>query len=318
MNFFRTLGLVLLVCCGSAMARDAVPAATSRPVPLLWKACDVDNCVYILGSFHVLRASDYPLSSDIDAALAKSAKVVFEISPAEMHDKTAAAMALFKAGVRMDSSTLDQDLSPKQQARFAAWLKKHEAALAKSGLSSEMLQRFKPWFAAIMITQLEYQAAGMSPEYGLDEHMTKAASDAGKQTAGLETIAEQVQFLSGMSLKDQVQMLDESLDESSSTRGEIATLHKAWRAGDADALWKDMGLKLRNEYPDVYRAIDADRNAHWLPRLAAMLDTPGDKDALVVVGSLHLLGPDGLVEGLKARGYKVERVCSACAVKSTR
>ena len=90
MNFFRTLGLVLLVSCGSAMAHDAVPAVASRPVPLLWKACDIDNCVYILGSFHVLKASDYPLSSDIDAALASSTKVVFEISPAELQDKNAA------------------------------------------------------------------------------------------------------------------------------------------------------------------------------------------------------------------------------------
>lgn len=317
MNFFRTLGLMLLFSCGSALARDAMPAA-SRPVPLLWKACDADNCVYLLGSFHVLKANDYPLSPDIDAALAKSSLVVFEISPADMQDKAAAGMALFKAGMRMDGTTLDHDLTPGQQAKFAAWAKKHHARLAKSGLALEIMQRFKPWFVAIMITQLEYQAAGMSPEYGLDEYMGKSAGDAGKQMLGLETVAEQVRFLSGLSLKDQVQMLDESLDESGSTAGEIARLHKAWRAGDADALWKDMGQKMRDQYPDAYRAIDADRNAHWLPRLAAMIDTPGEKNALVVVGSLHLLGPDGLVEGLKARGYKVERVCSACALKPAR
>ena len=317
MNFLRALGLVLLFSCGGALARDAGHVA-ARPVPLLWKACDIDNCVYLLGSFHVLKASDYPLSSDIDAALASSTKVVFEISPAELQDKNAAAMALLKAGMRVDGTTLDHDLTPKQQARFAAWLKKHEAALAKSGLNNGILQRFKPWFAAIMITQVEYQAAGMSPEYGLDEHMGKMAGDAGKQTLGLETVAEQVGILSGLPIGDQVQMLEESLDESGSASNEITALHKAWRAGDADALWKEMGAKMRDRYPDAYRAIDADRNAHWLRRLAAMLDTPGEQDALVVVGSLHLLGPDGLVEGLKARGYRVERVCSGCALRSTR
>ncbi len=317
MKFSRVFCLVFLLACGSAMARDARPAM-SRPVPLLWKACDADNCIWLLGSFHVLKASDYPLSDDVDAALAKSTKVVFEISPAELQDKNAAAMALFKAGLRMDGTTLDQDLTPAQQAGFAAWLKKHESGLAESGLSADIMQRFKPWFVAIMITQLEYQAAGMSPEFGLDEHMIKAAGDGGKQTLGLETIAEQVRFLSGLSQKDQVQMLEESLDDGGSTANEIAVMHKAWRAGDADVLWKNMGLKMRDQYPDAYRAIDADRNAQWLPRLAAMLDNPGEKDALVVVGSLHLLGPDGLVEGLKARGYKVERVCSACEVKSTR
>jgi uncharacterized protein YbaP (TraB family) len=32
-----------------------------------------------------------------------------------------------------------------------------------------------------------------------------------------------------------------------------------------------------------------------------------------VVGALHLLGKDGVVERMKAQGYTVERVCSACA-----
>ena len=38
-----------------------------------------------------------------------------------------------------------------------------------------------------------------------------------------------------------------------------------------------------------------------------------DDDVLVVVGALHLLGEDGVVEKLQAKGYQVERVCSACA-----
>ncbi len=314
MHLFRTLGLALLFVSGSALAIDAAGKPPKSPVPLLWKACDADNCVWLLGSFHVLRKDDYPLSGDIDGALAKASKVVFEIDPAEMKDKTAAATALFTAGLRTDGSTLDQDLTPKQQARLKAWVDAHAGELAKAGLPGDLLQRLRPWLAAILVTQFEYQAAGMSPEFGLDEYMGKRAGEQGKTTLGLETISEQVRFLSGLAPKDQVQMLDESLDESGGTKGEITMLHQAWRAGDAARLWNEMGAKMRDRYPDAYRAIDADRNARWLPRLAAMLDAPGEKDALVVVGSLHMLGPDGLVEGLKARGYKVERVCSACVV----
>ena len=313
MHLFRTLGLVLLFASGSALARDAASKPPATPVPLLWKACDADNCVWLLGSFHVLRKDDYPLSADIDGALAKASKVVFEIDPGEMKDKTAAATALFTAGLRTDGSTLDQDLTPTQQSRLKTWADGHAGELAGAGLNGDLLQRLRPWLAAILVTQFEYKAAGMSPEFGLDEYMGERAGKQGKKTLGLETIAEQVRFLSGLALKDQVEMLDESLDEGDGTKGEIAMLHKYWRAGDAARLWNDMGVKMRDRYPDAYRAIDADRNARWLPRLAAMLDAPGEKDALVVVGALHMLGPDGLVEGLKARGYKVERVCSACA-----
>nr|MDQ3057467.1 TraB/GumN family protein [Pseudomonadota bacterium] len=42
------------------------------------------------------------------------------------------------------------------------------------------------------------------------------------------------------------------------------------------------------------------------------LKKPGNDESLVVVGALHLLGSDGVVEKLRAKGYKVERICSAC------
>jgi uncharacterized protein YbaP (TraB family) len=50
-------------------------------------------------------------------------------------------------------------------------------------------------------------------------------------------------------------------------------------------------------------------------RLDARLRSPGTEDTLVVVGALHLLGEDGVVEKLRARGYEVERICSACATR---
>jgi uncharacterized protein YbaP (TraB family) len=69
---------------------------------------------------------------------------------------------------------------------------------------------------------------------------------------------------------------------------------------------------MRREYPQLYRRINVERNAAWLPELAARLEAPGTDDTLVVVGALHLLGDDGVVEGLRERGYTVERICSAC------
>jgi uncharacterized protein YbaP (TraB family) len=49
-----------------------------------------------------------------------------------------------------------------------------------------------------------------------------------------------------------------------------------------------------------------------VPKIEQRLKAPGRDDTLVVVGALHLLGSDGVVEKLRARGYKVERICSAC------
>ena len=75
-----------------------------------------------------------------------------------------------------------------------------------------------------------------------------------------------------------------------------------------------MGADMKKEYPRLYQRINVARNDAWVPKIRQRLTQSGTDDTLVVVGALHLLGPDGVVEKLRAKGYKVERICSACAV----
>src|SRR5690606_18911287 len=96
-------------------------------------------------------------------------------------------------------------------------------------------------------------------------------------------------------------------------RIEIAKLHDAWRSGNAQVIWDEMALEMREEFPAVYQRINVDRNDAWVPQLEAMLGPDGTGNTLVVVGALHLVGEDGVVEKLQAKGYEVERICAACA-----
>ena len=72
--------LILSLCCACARA--------DTPKPLLWKVSDADNSVYLLGSFHLLKPTDYPLAASTDAAFAAAKLVVFEVPPAELDDPT--------------------------------------------------------------------------------------------------------------------------------------------------------------------------------------------------------------------------------------
>mgnify|MGYP000261208239 CR=1 FL=1 len=60
------------------------------------------------------------------------------------------------------------------------------------------------------------------------------------------------------------------------------------------------------EFPELYRKLVTDRNRAWLPEVEALL--AGDRDAMVVVGSLHLVVSEGLVELLMKRGYTVTQM----------
>ena len=49
-----------------------------------------------------------------------------------------------------------------------------------------------------------------------------------------------------------------------------------------------------------------DRNHSWLPKIDALLARRGR--AFIVVGAGHVVGPDGLLTLLKAKGYTVEQM----------
>lgn len=309
-------GVLLPICAallaaGIAFAKPpSPPAAAQPPVPLLWKVSDADNAVYLLGSFHLLRPSDYPLSADVDAAFKDAEAVVFEIAPEEM-ESPALGIQMGQAALRTDGSQLDAELPQATRTRLAAWIAAHQDALQKSGVPPQMLQLFEPWFVGLTVSIVDMAGLGLDPKLGLDRHFAEAAKAAGKATAGLETGAQQIAFLDGMDHDEQLQFLAEALDEAKDA-GDVERLHAAWRRGDAKALWEGMAADMKRRYPKLYQHIDVDRNDAWVPKIAQRLDAPGRHDTLVVVGALHLLGSDGVVEKLRAKGYTVERICSAC------
>jgi uncharacterized protein YbaP (TraB family) len=53
----------------------------------------------------------------------------------------------------------------------------------------------------------------------------------------------------------------------------------------------------------MYQKLLLDRNRAWLPKIEALFSRP--KSAFVVVGAAHLVGSDGLLAMLRARGYTV-------------
>ncbi len=310
---FKPLLLSLLAASAFAVNADSPrPTLSQPPVPLLWKVSDADNSVYLLGSFHLLKPGDYPLSKDVDAAFADAESLVFEMTPEEMASP-ALGMQMGQAALRADGSKLDSELPSATVALLEDWVAGNAAELQKTGLTAQALQMFEPWFTGLMVSIVEMTKQGLDPRLGLDSHFAELATKSGKPTAGLETGAEQIAFLDGMGKEEQLQFLTEALTEASEGSGETTKLHNAWRAGNARLLWEDMGAEMKKEYPRLYQRINVARNDAWVPKIEQRLAAPGTDDTLVVVGALHLLGPDGVVEKLRAKGYRVERMCSACA-----
>lgn len=301
------LGTAMLLGQSVAQARPAAPGSAPvrvPPVPLLWKVSGTEgSTLYLLGSFHLLKPTDYPLSADVDKAFAASQRLLFELSPEEMNSP-ALPMQMAQAAMRRDGSQLKDDVDDATWQRLQAWAE-------SSGMPVQNLSSLKPWFVGLTISIVQMTKQGLDPQSGLDRHLMDLAAKAGKPGAGLETAASQISMLDGMSLEEQRQLLRESLEQVDKGDAQSRALHDAWRRGDEVLLWREMAAQMKRDYPGLYQRINVDRNDAWLPTLQQQLQA-GQGSTLVVVGALHLLGTDGVVEKLRGQGYKVERICSAC------
>src|SRR5690606_23372197 len=121
------LALAALAFNGAALAKETQktaspsgPAAVEPPGPLLWKVSSGERSVYLLGSIHLLKPDDYPLSPDVDMAFEDSDAVVFEIPPAEMQSPEL-GVKMGQAGMRTDGTTLDSALPAETVAALQAW-----------------------------------------------------------------------------------------------------------------------------------------------------------------------------------------------------
>jgi uncharacterized protein len=309
------LFVALTVSVSADAATSSRAAAVKPPVPLLWKVSDADNDLYLLGSFHMLKPQDYPLSANVEAAFDDAERLVFELSQAEL-ESPELVTAMAKAAMRTDGKPLNAELPEPMAQQLHAWATTNNKPLQTMGIPPELLQAFEPWFVGITVSLVEMGKMGLDSDHGLDKYMMDRAAKVSKPSSGLETGREQIAVLDGMTKTEQLQFLDESLSDTTNAKAEIEELYRQWRSGDAEGLWQGMAGDMRKEYPQLYRRINVDRNDVWVPKLQRMLDQESKDDVLVVVGALHLLGDDGVVEKLRAKGYTVERICSACADKS--
>jgi hypothetical protein len=147
--------------------------------------------------------------------------------------------------------------------------------------------------------------SGFNPELGLDKHFYDRAREAGKAVQGLETVEYQISRLDDMTAEQQDRMLAETLKEISTQKGSVAKLTAAWKTGDASAVERVVLADLKSD-PLMYQRLLVERNKNWMPKIEALFARKGN--ALVIVGAAHLVGPDGLLAMLKAKGYTIAQL----------
>jgi uncharacterized protein YbaP (TraB family) len=294
MNTLRRSRSALAVAV--AMAVVAVAAGAAQPRTFMWKATRQQGAVYLVGSVHMLTKDFYPLAAPIDAGFKDSDLLVEEVDLAEMLAPDQ-QFSLLSRGMLPAGQTLDKVVSPATMALV-------NARVGSLGMPASALQQFKPWFLAMTLMAVEWEKAGFDAALGLDKHFYDRAQTEGKAVQGLETTEYQISRFDGMARPQQDRFLAESLKDLDAEKASVQKIADAWKTGDLPTLERLVLQDVKDD-PFMYQRLLVERNRNWLPKIEALFARRGR--AFIVVGAAHLVGPDGLIAMLKAKGARVDQ-----------
>lgn len=277
--------LVLFACTGAG-AESSV-----------WKAQKGGSVLYLGGTCHVLREKDFPLPQEFDRAYRAAQVVVFETDLGTLQNPATQQRFLAKA-MYSDGSTVDKHLSPKAYAALSAF---SEA----NGLPLSTFGQFKPSMIVTTLTLMELLKMGVTQQ-GVDNvYYARAIADK-KAVDGLETADQQIDYVVSMADGNEDAFVAYSIEDMKNMREQFGLLVGAWRAGDAAKLDELMSGEIKARQPQLYKRLIVERNKNWLPVIEGYQKL--HQTRFVLVGVAHLVGPDGIIEALRQKGYTVEKL----------
>lgn len=258
--------------------------ATSAGALPLWTLSGDSNRIYILGSIHFLRAEQDRLPKRIVAAYEDADVLVMELDLDDV-DPVHATATLQQLGMDPEGRNLEALLGP--QGYAAAQVKARAL-----GMDLGTLQPFEPWLAAITVTQIQLAQLGFSADAGVEQQLLRLARRDRKEVRGLETLEHQLAALDGLSPAAQRDFLLETLGDAATVEERIDDIVAAWKAGDLAAMEHEL-LDSVTTQPELYRRIVVERNRNWVRQIEQLKHDR--RNYLVVVGTLHLVGPDSVI-----------------------
>lgn len=281
------------------LAAAVAAAASAHAQSSVWKVTRDGNTLYLGGTCHTLRASDLPLPAEYAVAFQAADALWFETDIAQMQSPEAQGKIMAHA-MYTDGRTLPTVLSAE------AWSALQEYG-ARAGMPVAQLESLRPSMLVLMIFAIEAQRLGFTPE-GVDVQLDRQARQAGKPVAGLETVDEQIGFITSLGDGQESELVLSTIQDLERMPALLDEMIAAWRSGDLQKIDTLMSAEVRRDFPKVHEKLLVERNKAWLPRIEAMLASPPREFVLVGVG--HIAGDDGLIHALERAGCTIEQVAA--------
>lgn len=291
------LALTAAILGASADETKPTPPPVTTGTSSVWKVERGGHHIYLAGTIHLMRKTDYPLPDVFDQAYKDSTKIVLELPPGSEGDGEV-VVRMRQLGSYGADDDLSKHLGPDALDRVKKWADNNSFPQAT-------ILRFKPWFLALTISAMEYQTLGAQANRGVDTYYQQRATDDGKPGAGLESVELQLSLFSTLEDKLQEELLLQTLSEIESMQKDYEDMLTAWRSGDMPTLQKFL-FRDADKYPELMEQFLFRRNRAWIAPLEKYL-TDGER-VMVLVGAGHLGGEKGVIALLKAKGCTITQL----------
>ena len=263
----------------------------------LWEVRKGKQVAWLFGTIHVGRPEFYPLPPSRLAQLKRAQAIVLE---ADISDSARAISATQKYAVYPDGAPgLESRLTPEMRQRI-------DTVLSRNQLDPAPMMRMKPWMLANVLALFEAAQAGYMPALSVEAYLLRVAKTEGKQVFEFEGIEQQFELFEQAPWATQIAFLDEALKavETRGARRELNRIVQAWETADRASLERLL-VEMRAQSSAGSRftvdTILLGRHPQMVRKIETMM--ADGKPYMFAVGALHLVGPQGLVEMLRARGY---------------
>ena len=263
----------------------------------VWKVTRGHDVIYIGGTIHLLSDSDYPLPEEFQRAYRASDKVIFETDIMGMQSPEF-GQKMISSMTYADGRTFRDELSPEVS-------KAVEEHLLSRGIPPQSMLSYRPSFLNIAIALTELRLAGLTAE-GIDQFYANMATKEGKPVDWLEGLDEQLSFLANLGKGQEDELLLYTLNDIGTLDAWLDEFRVQWLAGDMDGVADSQITEMKRDFPAVYQDLLVSRNNNWIPHIKAMFNTP--EVEFVLVGTLHLAGPESVLTILEKDGYTIEKL----------
>jgi uncharacterized protein len=245
---------------------------------------------YLFGTIHLLPEDRFMFTDKMAEAFDATETLVLEMT---LDIPMGQQLAMAKEMMMPDGKTWADFMTADE---FALLRSAYVDSLGvKANKFDKQYVKIKPMYlSGLVLTQL----LGNVKAY--EQELSAEAKKAKKPIIGLETLEQQMSFMASVTLEDQISQVKEA---GASLLREYNRMLDAYLSQDLAAL--EAVARESGDLEGMEQELLIKRNQAWIP---LMLDQMKQSPTFFAVGALHLVGPNGVIEKLRAAGVKVEAV----------